>query len=153
MSTINTSNFLDTKPKASFSMALLELIVRIKHHVLVCGNEYGLSTAQTLTLLHIGASGPQPMSAISSHMGCDASNTTGIVDGLAKKKLIVRRESLTDRRVKVIELTPDGKQLRQTIIGTLENHYKKVILDRLSNEEQQQLITILDKLNAPDSDG
>lgn len=129
-------------------MALLELIVRIKHFVLVCGNEHGLSAAQTFTLLYIGKSGPQPMSAISGHMGCDASNTTGIVDGLEKKGLIARRESLTDRRVKVIELKPAGQELRKAIIAELEDHYKKVILDKLSDEEQKQLVAILTKLNA-----
>lgn len=147
MSTINTSNFLDTKQNPSFSMTLIEFILRIKQRVLTCGNENGLSTAQTLTLLYIGATGPQPMSAISSHMGCDASNTTGIIDGLAKKKLITRRESLTDRRVKVIELTENGATMRQTMIDELESHYKKMVLDKLTAEEQQQLIAILGKLN------
>ena len=51
---------------------------------------------------------PMSMRQFAEHMGCDASNITGIVDRLEAKSLVVRTSDEKDRRVKLIRRTPDG---------------------------------------------
>jgi MarR family transcriptional regulator, organic hydroperoxide resistance regulator len=63
---------------------------------------------------------PRPMSEIAEVLHCDNSNVTGIVDGLEEKGLARRRPSDDDRRVKMIELTADGRRLRARLIKAVE---------------------------------
>jgi DNA-binding MarR family transcriptional regulator len=55
---------------------------------------------------------PRTMSEIAGALQCDNSNVTGIVDSLEAKGLARRRPSEEDRRVKLIELTPQGRRVQ-----------------------------------------
>jgi DNA-binding MarR family transcriptional regulator len=89
-----------------FSMALYELVEIVRREHEGAAASVGLTAAQAaiLTLL----SEPVSMRALAKHMGCDASNITGIIDRLEARKLVVRREDSADRRVKVITQTAAG---------------------------------------------
>jgi DNA-binding MarR family transcriptional regulator len=71
--------------------------------------ENDMTGAQVRALLSLDE--PSPMSSLAGHMGCDASNVTGIADRLEARGLI-RRETGTDRRIKLLALTPDGEKVR-----------------------------------------
>jgi DNA-binding MarR family transcriptional regulator len=62
---------------------------------------------------------PRTMGQIAELLGCDPSNVTGIVDALEERKLVERRPSEADRRVKVIELTVLGEGLHAEALGRL----------------------------------
>jgi MarR family transcriptional regulator, organic hydroperoxide resistance regulator len=55
---------------------------------------------------------PRTMSELASSLHCDPSNVTAIVDGLEERGLATRRPSAGDRRVKLIELSAEGRKLR-----------------------------------------
>jgi MarR family transcriptional regulator, organic hydroperoxide resistance regulator len=55
---------------------------------------------------------PRTMSELAVSLHCDPSNVTAIVDGLEEKGLATRRPAAHDRRVKLIELSADGRKLR-----------------------------------------
>ncbi|MCW2988424.1 MAG: transcriptional regulator, MarR family [Solirubrobacterales bacterium] len=63
---------------------------------------------------------PRTMSEIAAVLHCDNSNVTGIVDGLEEKGLATRRPSETDRRVKLIALTTEGRRVRTRLIRAIE---------------------------------
>lgn len=63
---------------------------------------------------------PRTMSEIATFLHCDPSNVTGIVDGLEEKGLAERRPSERDRRVKLIELTSEGRRLRTRLTREIE---------------------------------
>ncbi|WP_116953143.1 MarR family winged helix-turn-helix transcriptional regulator [Jiangella endophytica] len=69
-----------------------------------------LPPAQALALSNLRS--PAPMRDLADWLGCDASNVTGIVDGLERKGLVVRQPDATDRRVKHLVLTEEGQQRR-----------------------------------------
>jgi DNA-binding MarR family transcriptional regulator len=106
--------------------------------------ELELSTAQMhlLRILHPGA--PVAMGRLADSLCCDASNVTGLVDRLETRGLIRRRFSASDRRVKVLELTPAGTRLRAQLLARMTN--PPPALCRLSPREQRELVRILSRL-------
>jgi DNA-binding MarR family transcriptional regulator len=107
-------------------------------------SEFQLSAAQCHVLHLIEPGQPIPMGKLAEFLACDASNVTGLVDRLESRGLIRRHADATDRRVKVLELTPAGVRLRSTVIERMTKPPAR--LDRLSAAEQQSLVKILKHL-------
>jgi DNA-binding MarR family transcriptional regulator len=107
-------------------------------------SEFELSPAQCHVLHLIVPGQPIPMGKLAESLSCDASNVTGLVDRLESRGLIHRIADSTDRRVKVLELTPAGVRLRSTVVERMTNPPAR--LDRLSAEEQHALVKILKHL-------
>jgi MarR family transcriptional regulator, organic hydroperoxide resistance regulator len=106
--------------------------------------ELRLSPAQC-HLLHVIEPGqPVPMGQLAETLACDASNVTGLVDRLEARGLIRRLPSASDRRVKVLDLTPAGCRLRAVLRERMTR--PPATLERLSAREQQALVRILTRL-------
>jgi DNA-binding MarR family transcriptional regulator len=84
---------------------------------------------------------PRTMSEIAAVLHCDNSNVTGIVDGLEEKGLARRRPSEGDRRVKLIELTPEGRKLRVRLQRAVAK--PPAWVERLSEEDRRTLRDVL----------
>jgi len=107
-------------------------------------SEFELSAAQCHMLHVIEPDQPIPMGKLAEALACDASNVTGLVDRLESRGLIRRQASASDRRVKVLELTPAGVRLRSTLLERMTNSPAR--LNRLSANEQRALVKILKHL-------
>src|SRR4051794_20346792 len=81
--------------------------------------ELQLSPAQCHVLNLIEPGRPIPMGQLAETLACDASNVTGLVDRLESRGLVRRRPSDADRRVKVLDLTPTGTQLRTQLLDRM----------------------------------
>ena len=107
-------------------------------------SEFELSPAQC-HVLHLIEPGRQvPMGRLAESLACDASNVTGLVDRLESRGLVRRLPSHEDRRIKVLELTPEGLRLRSTVFERMTRPPDS--LGRLSSAEQQALVKILKRL-------
>jgi DNA-binding MarR family transcriptional regulator len=106
--------------------------------------ELQLSPAQCHVLHQIAPDRPIPMGQLAETLACDASNVTGLVDRLESRGLVRRRPSATDRRVKVLDLTPMGARLRAELLDRMTT--PPATLKRLSAEEQRALVQILTRL-------
>ena len=84
---------------------------------------------------------PRTMSEIAGFLHCDPSNVTGIVDGLEQKGLVERRPSERDRRVKLIDLTAEGRRLRGRLTREMEK--PPAWLESLSEADQRTLRDLL----------
>ena len=84
------------------------------------------------------------MGRLAEALACDASNVTGLIDRLESRGLIRRMPSGDDRRIKVLELTRAGVRLRSTMLERMTKPPES--LDRLSTEEQRELVKILKRL-------
>lgn len=104
-----------------------------------------LTAAQVRALLSIGA--PSPMSSLAGHMGCDASNVTGIADRLEARGLI-RRETGSDRRIKLLALTPEGERVKRQVQARLSE--SSPATQKLTVTERRTLKTLLTKMTAED---
>jgi DNA-binding MarR family transcriptional regulator len=71
---------------------------------------FDLTVAQARALLAL--EGAAPMRSLAEHLRCDASYVTGIADRLEQRGLVDRVAQTGDRRVKLLELTADGRRMR-----------------------------------------
>jgi DNA-binding MarR family transcriptional regulator len=103
-----------------------------------------LSPAQCHVLHLLEPGQPMPMGQLAETLACDASNVTGLVDRLESRGLVRRRPSSSDRRVKVLDLTPTGVRVRDLLIDRMTT--PPDTLGRLSAAEQRALVRILSRL-------
>jgi MarR family 2-MHQ and catechol resistance regulon transcriptional repressor len=93
-------------------------------------------------LLH---KGPLTISEIQGKVLLASGSMTAAVDRLEKLGLVVRKPSLSDRRARVVELTPHGKRLAAS---SFEQHAKDLdaLMSALSQKEKEQTYQSLKKL-------
>lgn len=133
-----------------FYLHLMRFLMTAKQHVVAVSADYDLTSMQAVTLLLLPETGGMPMSQLGRLFGCDASNVTGLVDGLERKGLVSRQERPEDRRSKLIRLETEGKKLREAVLAqiTFNSDYLFAPLDQ---EESDQFIRIIRKLAAASS--
>jgi DNA-binding MarR family transcriptional regulator len=86
---------------------------------------------------------PVSMSGLAERLGIDASYVTAIADQLEERGLIARQPHPTDRRVKSLVLTDEGRRVRDQILVELWTTVP--VLDGLTDPERQELRRLLDK--------
>jgi len=117
-----------------------------KQHLMAIGKEYDLTSMQTITLLLTNMDEPKPMNTFQKLFNCDASNITGIVDGLEEKNLVTRGEKADDRRVKIVLLTIEGAKVQEQITRDLIKADDSM-LHELSTVELSQFRNIMEKIS------
>jgi len=130
-----------TKPAAAEAWKLLsELFFTYgRPRIMSAGHELDLSPPQAIVLRMLDE--PRPMSELASMMRCDNSNLTGIVDRLEERGLVERTAAERDRRVKLIALTEDGRELRGELSRRMA--VPPDVLAQLSSTDQRALRDIL----------
>jgi DNA-binding MarR family transcriptional regulator len=109
--------------------------------------ELGLRPASFGTLRALDE--PRTMSQIAAVLHCDNSNVTGIVDGLEERGLARRTPSEQDRRVKLIELTSEGRRVRARLMRAVEK--PPAWLTALSAADRRVLRDLLARATAGDA--
>lgn len=132
-------------PGGSFYIALLEFMLHAKQQVIAVADQLGLTGLQAITLLMISEHQPRAMKNFCLLFHCDASNITGIIDGLEQKGLVSRQNDPADRRVKIVRLEPAGKRAQQSILAQLEAD-RGLLFASLTDSEVKQFATLLHKL-------
>ena len=111
--------------------------------------ELGLSPPLLKAFVHLATPGDGVrMGDLAEHWGCDASYVTTLADGLEERGLVVRRPHPTDRRVKTIVLTAEGRARRDRALELLSE--PPSAFGSLSATELRQLRDLLGKLVAAD---
>jgi DNA-binding MarR family transcriptional regulator len=123
---------------AEEAWALLWSIMQAnKRRMIEMARELDFSPVQ-LHLLRLLEPGVEtPMRALAQQLFCDPSNVTGIVDRLEGRGLIERRSLETDRRVKIIRLTPEGQRVRAEVVERMSSPPEEIAA--LSLESQLAL--------------
>jgi DNA-binding MarR family transcriptional regulator len=106
--------------------------------------EYDLTPLLAHALHMLSAEGELTMSSFAGCMFVDASNATGLIDRLEARGLVERRPSDTDRRAKVVDLTPAGKRLQRRLDDALLRQAPPAI-EALSASDQRTLREILER--------
>ena len=123
---------------------LMKFFFAQRAHLPSSGAEFDLSPIQCHVLHLIEPDQPVPMGQLAETLACDASNVTGLVDRLESRGLVRRRPSDSDRRVKVLVLTPTGSRIRALLLERMTA--PPATLRRLSEREQRALVRILRRL-------
>jgi DNA-binding MarR family transcriptional regulator len=87
---------------------------------------------------------PQSQRELARRLHYDPSNITALADSLEERGLIERRADASDRRFRLLALTPEGERLRATLEERLAQ--PPLFLDRLTPAEQKQLLQLLAKI-------
>ena len=115
-------------------MDLRELSQAYTHTLILTGRQWrrvadtvaerhGISEAKALPLVMIARIGDAPrQNALAEAVGIEGPSLVRLLDQLEKAGLVVRTEDQSDRRAKVLSLTPEGKR----VVAEME-----VELDRL----------------------
>ncbi len=106
--------------------------------------DLGITHCQASVLVKILDGASQTMSSVSKELSCHKSNVTQVVDGLAAKGLIERKNSQTDRRVCTLILTKKGRAISAKA-QVLLKHRAELCVDALDARDQMLLMKILRK--------
>ena len=117
-----------------------------KHRLIELGSKLGLTGMQAFMVLLLDE--PKQMNSFTKVFNCDASNITGLVDGLEQKKLASRFPDDKDRRIKMVKLTAKGETLRIKLLKELLSSEGSVLFN-LSLEELEKLNSLLRKITLP----
>ena len=128
-------------------MALMPLVKGIAKRIGQQSGDMGLRYVQVMILDIIHQKGVVSMGELSDAISIAKANTTPLIHEMIEKGLIQRQKSEADKRVVMIEMTKEGKQLQQRLFQTSMS-YVKGMLDSLAEEElirlDEALTTILD---------
>jgi MarR family transcriptional regulator, organic hydroperoxide resistance regulator len=118
---------------------LVALVGQTATQISQCAEQCGLSVVQASALLQIDNS--MSMRELSARLGGHASTATGIADRLAARGLVERHEDVGDRRVKRVDLTPEGAATRTQLVACIQA--ARTPFARLSAAERRQLHDLL----------
>jgi MarR family transcriptional regulator, organic hydroperoxide resistance regulator len=98
-----------------FWPVLVEFALSLRGWWIGICDDLGLTPMQGHALRSLDPDRPSPMSVLADMLICDASNVTAIVDKLESRGLIVRQGAENDRRIKMLAVTPKGRELRESL--------------------------------------
>lgn len=128
-----------------YYLNFVNFLLQQKQVLIEVGLRHDLTSMQTLALLILDK--PLPMGSLTTTLGCDASNVTGIVDGLQRKDLVKRVEDSSDRRVRMLVLSESGIKLRDTLFKqVIDEVDPNPIFAKLSLQELKTFFQLVDKV-------
>jgi MarR family transcriptional regulator, 2-MHQ and catechol-resistance regulon repressor len=107
--------------------------------------DLGIGVTDFMVLEALLHKGPLTISEIQAKVLLASGSMTAAVDRLEKKSLLIRKTTPTDRRARVLELTPEGR----TVVEQAFNQHSKDlerVMSVLDTDEKEQLYAISKKL-------
>ena len=106
----------------------------------------GLTPLEFALMAYINPADGEPdldQSALAGRLGVDRNSTSLLVEGLERKRLVTRRQSPADRRMRLVRLTDRGErlftelhpralELQQHVLEVLDQGEREVLLDLLA---------------------
>jgi DNA-binding MarR family transcriptional regulator len=113
----------------------------IDRHARQVSEQFGLTSAQAFALRELPE--PRTLRELAQRLHCEASNATFVADRLEAMGLLERRPHPTDRRAKLLHLTPEGAKLRKQVVQQLTTDSP---FTKLSDADQGALRALLTRV-------
>jgi DNA-binding MarR family transcriptional regulator len=110
--------------------------------------DYNITLQQIRAFALILARGQTTISSVAAALGIKPNVATGIIQRLVDRELIERREDPGDRRVRLLTVTDQGLALLNELSAIFLAKAREN-LDRLSDQQLQQLRDILAAMESP----
>lgn len=136
-----TETQTEATPAREAQRLFFEIGMEQRRHVGAALAELDLTFPLAHALRLLEPDRPRPMGEIAERLFCDASNVTGIADRLEARGFVKRLAGPSDRRVKVLALTPAGVELRRRVLEIMAE--PPAAIARLSAADQRRLRDIL----------
>ncbi|MGG2196462.1 MarR family winged helix-turn-helix transcriptional regulator [Paenibacillus validus] len=111
----------------------------------MAGLERVVNRSEIAVLLMLHFRGKMTMTALASELGAPLSTMTSLAQRLVRKGLIERRQSGTDQRIILVQLTDEGLQLVLQVKATIEKVFIRVQA-ALSADELNQFLALAVKI-------
>lgn len=131
---------------------LIRDIIELQRKVDRGRRQYGLDVWMNLTLTRsqlkslffISNHRTTNSKELSAALGVTPTNTTGIIDRLAKQDLVVRNEDIRDRRIQLLQVTEKGEEL----LGQLRERNRSYMSEILGKMSVNDLTTLMQGLTS-----
>jgi MarR family 2-MHQ and catechol resistance regulon transcriptional repressor len=107
---------------------------------------YGLHPSEFDVLVHLGVQQPQKMTELAERTLLTKSNCTRVMKCLERKGLARRERGPESDREVLASLTSEGQALFRRVYPLQYTHLKHRYASRLTDQEQEQLIDLLNRL-------
>ena len=124
---------------------LLRAANAVEHRIKDDVSMYGLGLSDFGALEVLYHKGPLPVQAICEKVLIANSSMSYVIDNLIKRQLIKKVKNPDDRRIHIVELTEEGRQLMDDIYPRHQDHMRSMI-DVLDESEETELQRLLKKL-------
>jgi DNA-binding MarR family transcriptional regulator len=135
------------KSKQQLAAEVMASIIRLnKERIRESGphlRPYDLTTQQLWLLAKLDDDGV-PIGTLAEALQCHSSNVTGMVDRLEARGLVARQPDASDRRVKLVAITPPGRALRGKLLQ-IARRPPEALVERLDAEQLETLNELLAK--------
>lgn len=108
---------------------------------------FGITSVQYAILQMVHNQPGTDQRTLASSIALDTSTTAGVVDRLEARGLVRRNVSETDRRLRLLTLTPEGEQLLAQAQPSIEK-VQELILAPLNQEQREDFMNLLKLLVA-----
>lgn len=106
-----------------------------------------LNVSDLNVVLFLGeAGGPVTMTAIASYLGARLSTAGSIADRLVKAGLAKRQRTEENRRIVLMSLTDDGRELHQSAVHMQVKHCQAMLDVLATDKERSELLLLLTKI-------
>jgi DNA-binding MarR family transcriptional regulator len=107
----------------------------------------GLDPRHVMLLRHVAVEAGRSQQALGEALQIPPSRMVALVDALEQRGVLRRRPDPTDRRVRTLHLTGDGRRLLGQVMEISVEHERQ-LCKGLKSTEREQLITLLRRLAA-----
>lgn len=109
---------------------------------------HGLTMWGYTVLLALDESPVRTQAALAEAIGADKTRIIAVLDELQQRGYIERRADPDDRRVRLLEITEGGRAVKDAAQHAIQ-HNEERWLARLSAQDQQAFLRLLDQLSRP----
>jgi len=121
-------------------------VPRRLRHVIVRGlkkpSDTHLNRTQFMTVMLLKENGTVPMHFLGSIIGMEKGSLTQVVDKLVDLGMVERNRDPEDRRLVLVQLSPEGRRFADEMQGNFNAHLRQV-LEALDEDEVKDLIESL----------
>jgi len=125
-------------PNLGKTVKFLDLLVEEK----LAAAGIPLSKLQFVFLMIISRNNEQPQQNLAALTGRDKTTFTRNINTLERKKLVTRKPSKTDKRIKLVCITPLGVALMKTAMPVVDGIIHEIESDISEKERESFLITL-----------
>ncbi|HET7580004.1 MAG TPA: MarR family transcriptional regulator [Bacillales bacterium] len=134
--------------KNNFDQNMGHWVKRLDHAITNKLNDilrsYGLARSQWEVLFKIMHLDEPTQKELQNSMGVESGTLTGIIDSLVRKNWVTRLEHPKDRRVKVLEITEEGRE-RWAVMPNPIFVGREQMMKGINREEEQFVIKVIKK--------
>ena len=113
--------------------------------------DYGITPVQYSLMTVLGARSELDQISLAQEIGLERTSVAEVLPRLGRRGLLERRRSATDRRTKLVRLTPKGRTLLHKMSGSVRRAHART-LDKLGKPQRERFLLQLIELVEANND-